>query len=241
MQEAPRNKDGTPGMTMPYENQLLGAFLYALGYQGGRSGTGPATANLFQQTPLDRTFGDLIVGASHCFALEFKRNDTSLKSERKKWREDDLQRVVESKLLSRIASRAHFMVYATPGPGTQSIELRFAQYYKCICGETAIPTYPVKSLMDSICVGPAGTGPVLGVSPEDLQWYLQELEGVRRKTSGGRAADNASWLAVAQKPSGFQFLTAQSLTQLLELRRENVPTLPMRPERTRDRGLDFGM
>lgn len=48
-----------PGIA--YENQLLGAFIYALGYESGRTGK-PLPVNLFQQTPLDGTFGDLIAG-----------------------------------------------------------------------------------------------------------------------------------------------------------------------------------
>lgn len=78
-------------MTMPYENQLLGAFLYALDYHGGQRRAVPAAANLLQQTPLDQVFGDLIVGASRCLALEFKRDKGALAGERRKWPEGSLR------------------------------------------------------------------------------------------------------------------------------------------------------
>jgi len=59
-----------PGIA--YENQLLGASIYALGYESGRTGK-PLPVNLFQQTRLDGTFGDFMRG-DWCVALEFKRS-----------------------------------------------------------------------------------------------------------------------------------------------------------------------
>ena len=50
-------------MKGPYENVLLGAFVFRLGYKMGESGklkNTPFAANLFQQTPLDPIFSDFI-------------------------------------------------------------------------------------------------------------------------------------------------------------------------------------
>lgn len=226
-------------MSMPYENQLLGAFLYALGYQGGQSHAAHVSANLFQQTPLDQTFGDLIVGASHCLALEFKRDEASLKSEQRKWQEDDFERARLDKTLCQIAAKAHFMVYAIPE--TQGIELRCAQYYRCIRPAAPFQSFPAQALIKTIHLGPKHAHEPLGVSPTELEWYLRQLENIKRKTSGGRSSDQATWLAVAHNPSGLRFMTAQSLTQLLELKREHVPTPEPSPSRSRDRGYDLGM
>lgn len=226
-------------MHMPYENQLLGAFLYAFGYHGGQSHAAPVSANLFQQTPLDQTFGDLIVGASHCLALEFKRDERSLKSERLKWQEDDIEKVRSDQALYQVAEKAHFVVYAIPG--AQGIELRCAQYYQCIRPTAPLQTHPVQPLIKAIHSGPKRAQGPLGVSPAELEWYLRQLEDVKRKTSGGRSSDQTTWLAVAHNPSGLQFMTAQSLTQLLELEHEHVPTSEPSLSRSRDRGYDLGM
>lgn len=47
-------------MKLPYENQLIGAFVFALGHSVGRRPRGPSSkpfsVNLFQQTPLDGEF-----------------------------------------------------------------------------------------------------------------------------------------------------------------------------------------
>jgi hypothetical protein len=65
-------------MKGPYENVLLGAFIFRLGYKMGDSGklkNTPFAASLFQQTPLDAVFSDFMCSSkAKGFLLEFKKN-----------------------------------------------------------------------------------------------------------------------------------------------------------------------
>lgn len=61
-----------------YENVVIGSFLYglgaAVGARVGEDGSPLLAANLLQQTPLDKTTGDVLVrGARTMRLLEFKR------------------------------------------------------------------------------------------------------------------------------------------------------------------------
>ena len=56
-------------LTLPYESQLVGAFLRGLGYYvGSNRFPHPIRANLFQQGSLNAPFGDLLVGSA-CFVM----------------------------------------------------------------------------------------------------------------------------------------------------------------------------
>lgn len=230
-------------MATPYENQLIGAFLYALGYHGGQHNAAATSVNLFQQTPLDQSFGDLIVGASHCLALEFKRDERLLETERDKWSEDGFATAIKAPEMARIAIRAHFVVY--PKPAASKLELicnRYAKYM--LPAVSQFRAIPAMALIRAIHAGEQDAQGSVGVSPAELERYLQYLSTFRRPTSGGREGSTGSWLAVAQKRDGFQLMTASSLTQLLEPRREYVPEPERRPpfrERNHDRGHEFGM
>lgn len=57
---------------LAYENQMLGGFIFQLGYASGAAGT-PVPVNMFQQTPNDGCFGDLVAGNARCLAIEFKK------------------------------------------------------------------------------------------------------------------------------------------------------------------------
>lgn len=60
-----------------YENQLIGAFIFAMGYVAGQRGYKNMVLNLHQQTPLDSIYGDLFAGDAKCVAIEFKRKFTN--------------------------------------------------------------------------------------------------------------------------------------------------------------------
>lgn len=65
-------------MKGPYENVLLGAFIFKLRYKMGESGklkNTPFPTSLFQQTPLDRVFSDFVgVSGARGFLQELKKN-----------------------------------------------------------------------------------------------------------------------------------------------------------------------
>lgn len=73
----------------PYENIVIGNFLYALGLMVGQESSGavrPMCINLMQQTPLDQRLGDLMVANQGVTRLlEFKRSkNDSTKEETKR-------------------------------------------------------------------------------------------------------------------------------------------------------------
>jgi hypothetical protein len=230
-------------MATPYENQLIGAFLYALGYHSGQHNASTTSVNLFQQTPLDQSFGDVIVGASRCFALEFKRDERLLDTERDKWSEGGFAAALKEPEMARVAARAHFAVY--PKSAASELELICCQYAKYMLpAASQLRTIPALALIRAIHAGERGAKGAVGASPPELERYLHYLRTFRRRTTGGREGSTGSWLAVAQKQNGFQLMTASSLTQLLEPRRDYVPEPelgPQRRERKHERGHEFGM
>jgi len=58
-----------------YENVVIGGFIYALGYSAGqRAFSLPANINLLQQTPMDKSLADVLIGMPDVYyLLEFKR------------------------------------------------------------------------------------------------------------------------------------------------------------------------
>src|SRR6266700_1927178 len=61
-----------------YENIVIGSFLFEVGVHIGRKTEAPSalSVNLLQQTPLDQSFGDvLLANNATCRLIEFKRDD----------------------------------------------------------------------------------------------------------------------------------------------------------------------
>ena len=75
-------------MFHPYENIIIGNFLYSLGLAMGRqSGPAPGCVNLLQQTPADPVLGDVMLQFPGVWRLiEFKRTGGDEKKEHRKRR-----------------------------------------------------------------------------------------------------------------------------------------------------------
>lgn len=69
-----------------YENIYIGAFIYSMGYIAGIEGIkNTVTLNLYQQTPKDKTLGDLFTNwGGKNFLVEFKRSKKHIKNELRK-------------------------------------------------------------------------------------------------------------------------------------------------------------
>ena len=104
-------------------------------------------------------------------------------------------------------------------------------------------TLPSFALIRATCEGERSPKGPVGVPPRELERHLRHLSTFRRRASGGREGNVGSWLAVAQRQGGsFRLMTASSLAQLLEPRREHTPEPGPQPrERKQDRGYGFGM
>lgn len=70
-------------MNSPYENIIIGSFLYGLGLaMGAQPLAAPSCVNLMQQTPLDPVLGDVMVQLPGVWRLiEFKRKQADLTKE----------------------------------------------------------------------------------------------------------------------------------------------------------------
>lgn len=216
---------------MPYENQLIGAFVYALGYEGGRRQAGPISVNLWQQTPLDAAFNDLVIGADACLIIEFKRTSKALTTERGKWPALALDRLLAIPNVRRFCEAAHFVVYGAPV--ADGVELRLCSYWDALMigREQAanLDRGPAHVLINALYERR------LGVRPEHLERYLTKLRQARRPDGDTRSSSDAGWLAVARHGDTYRLLSAGSLGQLLTRgRAQEAPVRSRTHERDRD-------
>ncbi|WP_282295746.1 hypothetical protein [Stenotrophomonas sp. PS02289] len=225
-------------MGTPYENQILGAFIFALGIECGRTGTF-MPANLFQQTPLDGTFGDLVVGADWCVALEFKREEGTVDSEKGKWSSEALLAFQTDTLLVAASHKAHFLCFSRPSE--DGIDL-FAMSYASALGLRASKTELgcerlIKGLVQLVGDTTPEANKRIGLPPDALEAYLRKLASYRKKGGGGR---EATWLAVAKSGDGLKIRTSSSLEQLLEHRQALVRSHDQQRGRSLWRGPTLG-
>lgn len=202
-------------MGTPYENQILGAFVFALGVECGKAGVF-MPANLFQQTPLDGTFGDLVVGADWCLALEFKREEGTIDSEKEKWSKEALQAFEGDTLLKVASRRAHMLCFSRPT--SDGIDLFAVTYASALGLGKSTGEIDCNRLIEGLVLlvgdkSPEAKKKKIGLPPRELEAYLRKLASYRRQGGGGR---NATWLAVAKSGDSFKIRTSSSLEQLLE-------------------------
>jgi hypothetical protein len=127
-------------MKGPYENVLLGAFIFRLGYKMGESGkleNTPFAANLFQQTPLDTVFSDFMCASgAKGFLLEFKKNWEGRVSERRK---DKYKLLQEQPTLGAQAEKCHLLGYGKDiesSQGQGDIDILFGNYCEIVSAES---------------------------------------------------------------------------------------------------------
>lgn len=198
--------------SIPYENQLLGAFIFALGCESGKSGTAP-TVNLFQQTPLDQRFGDLIAGSQWCMAIEFKRVRQGLASERNKWSSVLAENPEQLHALKAIADRGHWVCYGTP-----QIDglLLHAEPYRTIFNQIDTSArIDASELIGALARAEIEKGhPRFGVSAAALSAYLKILQALRKTNADGGPA--TTWLCAVAAGGQYRYATAASLDELVE-------------------------
>jgi hypothetical protein len=97
-----------------YENQYIGAFIYALGLISGRRRQGGVEGfSLIQQTPADRGLADMFAKwRGRCLLWEFKRDRHEIKDEMgkpAKWKVLTELQKAENHMLRTIGDRCHFL------------------------------------------------------------------------------------------------------------------------------------
>lgn len=229
----------------PYENQLIGAFLYAFGYAAARRDASQdidgrlMPVNLLQQTPLDTAFGDLIVGADRCVLIEFKRSAKELTTERKKWSKSDLDRFFTDKPMLQLSARTHVVVYGAHTADT--LELRSCQYLDLIGAfkQCSLDRRSGLKLIDELLSTFGLMSTQYGVRPEEIVPYLAFLMDVRKKqtSQGGQQIANGAWVGVAQKNGHLVLQSGESLELLMDHALEHTHE----KERERDFDRGFGL
>ncbi|TFZ45281.1 hypothetical protein E5C33_10860 [Stenotrophomonas maltophilia] len=209
---------------LPYENQMLGAFIYALGRECGP--TDPALpVNLFQQTPLDQRFGDLVVGAQWCVAIEFKRTRKGLAGEFRKWSDALKQHPQIIHRWAHIADRGHWVCYGQPHP--EGVELRAEPYRTLLGVQPTAPAVDASELIRALAHNQIGQNhPRYGVPAGALAGYLHALASLR--LTGGGSTREATWLCAFGGEGNYRFVCATTLPELLD-------RLPPTPEREAER------
>jgi hypothetical protein len=217
-----------------YENQLIGAFIFAMGYVAGQRGYKNMVLNLHQQTPLDSIYGDLFAGDAKCVAIEFKRRFTNWREEQDKWDHAAAADFVEGYLPRNLSMRGHLFAYgesksghhqglwvsmfeeAVFGCGAEAQRDSVAGIPKAARHDRQVQEQPFQTLINDLLPEPGEPGNVhFGVSPEELRTYLRKLSQFRQSEENAGTSDR--WLAVAVSSDGVQMLRADSLDLLMDL------------------------
>jgi len=217
-----------------YENQLIGAFIFAMGYVAAQRGYDNMVLDLYQQTPLDSIYGDLFVGDAKCVAIEFKRKFTNWREEQEKWDHVAAADFVEGNLPRNLSMRGHLFAYGESQSGHHQ-GLWVSKFEEAVfgCGAEAqrqsvagipkagrnvrqVQEQPFQTLINDLLPEQGKLGNLhFGVSPEDLRTYLRKLSQFRHNQENTGTSDR--WLAVAVSSEGVQMLRADSLELLMSL------------------------
>lgn len=117
--------------TSPYENIIIGNFLYGLGFNVARlsgSTVPPACINLLQQTPLDSKLSDVLINLGGAVRLlEFKR--TSNKSDKEENKAEILRLVLrEQPHLIPVSRAVHWHVLSGLTGVAQDVDVTLSKY-----------------------------------------------------------------------------------------------------------------
>ncbi|HFK2947771.1 TPA: hypothetical protein ACGY8F_002736 [Stenotrophomonas maltophilia] len=199
---------------LAYENQMLGGFVFQLGYASGAAGT-PVPVNMFQQTPNDGCFGDLVAGNARCLAIEFKREAKSIQTEAEKWTSEALASLINETNLVSLSLKCHLLCYGNADGQTMSFS---SMLYATAIGASEEVVEMSGDEIIACILGKAVNGELLknstmGLPPRQLERYLRSLAHIRDSSKGG---GKATWLALAIDEKGFHFRIAATLSALIE-------------------------
>jgi hypothetical protein len=235
-------------MRHPYENIYLGNFIFTLGYIASSKNIplNQMGMQLLQQTPDDRTVGDLFANfKGKNIIFEFKRNEKEVKTEFLKPQRHSLIEWLrgsskESEVDRALSQKGHFMCFPTAG---MQVTLLFLPY-ALIKNETTQNHDKCKPL-DSFCEILLHEEVGLGLSFAELERYfklLKELDGNRGAVDGG--AGVIMNIAKDGKINVVEFADLMILSKKLELQNEArkptvSPALKIESPRPKGPGMRF--
>ncbi|WP_025663304.1 hypothetical protein [Aquimarina megaterium] len=175
---------------MIYENTYIGTFIYLFGYYAGINGLEKLTSfNLYQQTPKDKTVGDLLssIGGRN-FIFEFKRTKERIKTEfDKKQRVKLLQFLGKNQEYRLLSQKLHFIAY----PDNNDFMIDFYIKVKNINNlkPLGFKSFCNGILNDSLSFDSNDTSEKLGGTHDELKKYillLNQFSPPSKKSGGGR-------------------------------------------------------
>jgi hypothetical protein len=187
---------------MAYENQYIGVFIYSLGIIAGRRALPISDSiNLLQQTPADKTFGDLLMQwQGKNFIIEFKRNEMGLATELKKPKRERLINEINkgNKALGLASIKSHFVGYAI-----SEVVLVFKRYV--LFNFSQEPAIDFESFVNALSDPQSQVGIT---DPKEFESYVRYLI----KAADG---DDVSGIIVnASSGGGFNFIVYNSYREL---------------------------
>jgi hypothetical protein len=181
-------KSNTPiEFISPYENIVIGNFLFGLGASIGLKTRGKAhhaCVNLLQQTPLDPKLGDvLLTFPGTVRLLEFKRSENQSRKELGKIRS---LRVVmaDQPHLESISRTVHWYIESGPSPAAPTMPIRLCPYLDMDSNPPLTDLAKYVDLLASQALTPSPNEP----RPEQISAYLAcigDMAGASSAATGG--------------------------------------------------------
>lgn len=198
-----------------YENVVIGNFLYSLGFSVCAKSKGtinPVSVNLLQQTPVDRTLGDVLIQSPGTLRLiEFKQTTNKSKKEIDK-QQFLLDSIKGDFQLMQVSRSIHWFLETGIKGELNMMVTKAVPYLDAFSGvETR---YDFNGFVQSIASEAVRPQPLF--SEELLKSYLQLVANI----NGGDTSGSGGMILHLDKNGSIKFCELQDLMQLRLLDRE---------------------
>ncbi|WP_417454919.1 hypothetical protein [Kiloniella sp.] len=187
-----------------YENIIIGNFLVGLGHQIGRINSNlPFNVNLLQQTPLDKSIGDVLMErADFIKIIEFKRQVNTNKKEQTK--HTILSRALNDHKLHDVSREIHWLV--SHQNTEKELVVKSAPYLDF---NTGLETYSLTELIKDTADELTGKN-VPKHKAADYESYIKLLQ-----TLNGRNSDSSGAIILcSSSEGGLNYMPVNSLENL---------------------------
>jgi hypothetical protein len=218
-----------------YENVVIGGFIYTLGFCAGRKALPPPTnVNLLQQTPMDQSLADVLIGMPNVYhLLEFKRRAS--KSEKETHKRAFLERYlhVHDQRFCDISRATHF--YVESDLSGDDLDICYAPYLDFVTG---LQNTSLDMIAEKILDGKHVTQ--LKISGEECCAYLELVQQAYRgmNKAKGSFGDSGGFIIVGGAETGeIQFQAVPDIRQFSMTGRElqRLQQVQQRTSRSRER------
>ncbi|MDM7975838.1 MULTISPECIES: hypothetical protein [Thalassospira] len=201
-----------------YENIVIGGFIYTLGFCAGRRALPPPTnINLLQQTPMDQSLADVLIGMPNVYHLiEFKRRASRSQKETDKRRFLERYLSVHDRRFCNISRATHLYIENDLRSG--SLEVFCAPYLDFVTG---LKKTTLDLIANTILDGVQVTD--LRISGKECCDYLELVQQAYKGMykASGSAGDSGGFIIVGGASTGeIQFQALPDIRQFAMTGRE---------------------